>query len=151
MQIHDHLRAELQQVRDAVEQVVAGRADAAVARSLVNRMTLRQNSWSLGAYCAAYCRVLTAHHAIEDARMFPDLLAVDDRLEPVLARLETEHEVIAAVLTRLDAALVEAVADPERLPVVQGRVERLAEVLLSHLEYEESQLLGPIARHSVVI
>jgi hypothetical protein len=46
---------------------------------------------------------------------------------------------------------VEAVADPERLPLVQERVERLAGGLLSHLEYEESQLLGPIARHSVVI
>jgi hypothetical protein len=59
VQIHDHLRAELQQVRDVVEQVAEGRGDRAAARSLVNRMTLRQNYWSLGAFCAAYCRVLT--------------------------------------------------------------------------------------------
>jgi hypothetical protein len=151
VQIHDHLRAELQQVRDVVEQVAEGRGDPAAARSLVNRMTLRQNYWSLAASVRRTAASFDRAPPIEDARMFPDLRAVDDGLGPVLERLEAEHEVIAAVLTRLDAALVEAVADPERPPLVRERVERLAEVLLSHLEYEESQLLGPIARHSVVI
>ncbi|HEU5110153.1 MAG TPA: hemerythrin domain-containing protein [Micromonosporaceae bacterium] len=94
--IHDHLREELTRLREAVDEVVAGRGDPAPARSLIHRLTTRQNDWSLGAFCAAYCRVLALHHAIEDERMFPDL--------------------------------------------------RAAEALLSHLGYEESELLEPIGR-----
>lgn len=151
VQIHDHLRAELEQVRALVEQVAAGQADPAAARSLVNRMTMRQNSWSVGAFCAAYCRVLTVHHAIEDARMFPDLRRADGGLAPVLERLEEEHEVIADVLTGLDEALVATVTDPAGVELLRERVAGLSDALLSHLAYEESELLGPIARLSVVI
>jgi hemerythrin-like domain-containing protein len=150
--VHAHLRSELEQIRDVVAEVAAGRSDAAHARSLINQMSMRQNYWSLGAFCATYCRVLTMHHAIEDASLFVDLRSRDESLAPVVERLSEEHEVVAAVITRLDDALVALVAapaiaeDPEKLTAVQSEVERLAEVLLSHLDYEEDQLLGPIAR-----
>ena len=36
-------------------------------------MTMRQNDWTLGAYCASYCRVVTGHHSLEDAEVFPHL------------------------------------------------------------------------------
>jgi len=156
VQIHDHLRAELDQVRRVVAQVAAGAADPAAARGLVNRLTVRSNAWQLGAFCAQYCRVLTVHHAIEDARMFPDVAAAAGAAEgpaltAVLERLGEEHEVVSAVLVRLDEALVAAVADPAAVAEVVERVEHLAAVLLSHLAYEEEQVLGPIARHSVVV
>ena len=61
--VHDHLRAELTQVRDVVEQVVRGHLAVGAARSAVNAMTMRQNNWTLGAYCESYCRVVTGHHA----------------------------------------------------------------------------------------
>jgi hypothetical protein len=151
VQIHDHLRSELEAIRGVVEQVAAGRTDPAAARSLVNRMTMRQNYWSVGAFCAAYCRLLTLHHTIEDQRLFVDLRAADGDLSPVLDRLSEEHEVIARVLTGLDDALVAMVADPGRLGLVQEQVERLTDALLSHLAYEEEQLLGPIARLAIEI
>ncbi|MCW2757687.1 MAG: Luciferase-like monooxygenase, partial [Nocardioidaceae bacterium] len=59
VEIHAHLRGELDQVRDLVEQVAAGRLSVGGARCAVNDMSLRQNDWTLGAYCASYCRVLT--------------------------------------------------------------------------------------------
>jgi hypothetical protein len=34
---------------------------------------------------------------------------------------------------------------------VQTEVERLTEILLSHLDYEEEELLGPIARLGITI
>ncbi|MEU6411937.1 LLM class flavin-dependent oxidoreductase [Microbispora sp. NPDC046933] len=144
--IHDHLRQELTQVRDALEQVAAGRSDATALRSLINQLTMRQNYWTLGTFCASYCRLLTTHHTIEDEHMFPMLAAAQESLAPVVARLEQEHEVIAGVLTELDAALVAMIEDPGRLDGVRDQVDLLSEVLLSHLRYEEEELVEPIAR-----
>src|SRR5713101_9637749 len=55
--VHDHLRAELAQIRELIGQV-RDSASAAHARSAINQMTLRQNSWTLGAHCASYCRIV---------------------------------------------------------------------------------------------
>jgi alkanesulfonate monooxygenase SsuD/methylene tetrahydromethanopterin reductase-like flavin-dependent oxidoreductase (luciferase family)/hemerythrin-like domain-containing protein len=149
--VHAHLRSELEQIRGVVAEVASGHSSPALARSLINRMSMRQNYWSLGAFCATYCRVLTIHHAIEDSNLFVDLQSRDADLAPVIERLSEEHEVVAAVLTRLDAALVAMVDDPQQLTAVQIEVERLADILLSHLDYEEEELLGPIARLGITI
>jgi hemerythrin-like domain-containing protein len=149
--VHAHLRSELEQIRDVVAEVAAGHSTAALARSIINEMSMRQNYWSLGAFCATYCRVLTIHHAIEDSNLFVDLRSRDESLGPVIERLSEEHEVVAAVLTRLDAALVAMVEDPQNLGAVQDEVDRLTDVLLSHLDYEEAELLGPIARLGIRI
>ena len=73
--IHDHLRAELAQVRQLVDRVREGSLDAVSARSAINEMTMRQNDWTMGAYCASYCRIVTGHHSLEDEAIFPHLCA----------------------------------------------------------------------------
>ncbi len=72
----------------------------------MNRMTIRQNNWTLGVYCATYCRVVTGHHTLEDRSVFPHLKGQDPDLDPVIDRLAAEHEVIADLLERIDAALM---------------------------------------------
>ncbi|MEE3921763.1 hemerythrin domain-containing protein [Micromonospora sp. BRA006-A] len=71
--VHDHLRQELAQVRDLLEQVKQGSVSPGRARAALNEMTMRQNNWTLGAYCAAYCTMVTQHHGPEDASIFPHL------------------------------------------------------------------------------
>jgi hemerythrin-like domain-containing protein len=144
--VHAHLREELQQIRDVVAQVVEGATDIGAARDLINHLTMRQNYWTLGSFCAAYCRVVAIHHTIEDQTMFPGLAAHDPSLAPVITRLSAEHESIAAVLTALDEALVAMVTDEVGLRDVQASAERLSEALLAHLAYEEEQLLPVIGR-----
>lgn len=152
VEIHDHLRGELTQIRQAAIEVGAGVLPPAAARDLINRMTMRQNRWTLGSFCAAYCRVVTIHHTIEDTSMFPALAAVAPELDPVLQRLAAEHEVIADVLDRFDRALVLLVVEgaaagvaPE-VPTTDGPGEiarlaaELSDLLLSHLAYEEDEL-----------
>jgi hypothetical protein len=68
--IHDHLRAELERVRALVRQVADGALDVGAARSEINEMTMRQNNWTLGAFCESYCRFVTLHHSLEDASLF---------------------------------------------------------------------------------
>jgi hemerythrin-like domain-containing protein len=149
--VHAHLRSELDQIRAVLDEVAAGRATADAARSLINDMSMRQNYWSLGAFCATFCRVVTMHHSIEDAHLFTSLKLRDAELGPVIDRLAEEHEVVADVLTRIDLALVAMVADPQSLSSVKVEVDRLGEVLFSHLAYEEEELIGPITRLGIDI
>jgi alkanesulfonate monooxygenase SsuD/methylene tetrahydromethanopterin reductase-like flavin-dependent oxidoreductase (luciferase family)/hemerythrin-like domain-containing protein len=144
--VHDMLRRELAQVRGLVDQVAAGQLDPGAARSQVNAMTMRQNSWTLGTYCQSYCRVVAGHHSLEDASVFPNLRARDERLAPVIDRLEEEHHVIHDVLERVDAALVAMVQQDGDLTPVREAVDLLTDTLLSHLSYEERELVEPLAR-----
>ncbi|SNR36133.1 hemerythrin domain-containing protein [Blastococcus mobilis] len=144
--VHDHLRAELEQLRGLVEQVTAGALDVGAARSAIAAMTVRQNNWTVGAYCASYCRLVTAHHSLEDEAVFPQLRAADHRLAPVIDRLEEEHLVIHDVLERVDRALVGFVAAPGGAGPLRAAVDVLTDTLLSHLSYEERELVEPLAR-----
>jgi alkanesulfonate monooxygenase SsuD/methylene tetrahydromethanopterin reductase-like flavin-dependent oxidoreductase (luciferase family)/hemerythrin-like domain-containing protein len=147
--VHDALRGELQQVRDLLDQVRQGALEVGAARSLINTMALRQNNWTLGAYCESYCRIVTQHHTLEDEGIFTHLRRVDGSLVPVIDRLEAEHHVIADVLEQVDRALVALVGDPASLDRVAEAVDLLTDTLLSHLAYEERELLEPLARHGM--
>jgi hemerythrin-like domain-containing protein len=145
--VHDALRAELAQLRDLVEQVAAGATDAAAVRSFINRMTIRQNNWTLGTFCETYCRTVTNHHVLEDRSVFPHLRSREPGLGPVIDRLEEEHEQIADLLDRVDAALVALVAaEEDGIDRVGRAMDLLTDALLSHFSYEERELVEPLAR-----
>ncbi len=151
VQIHDHLRGEVSEIVRLATEVAENRLDAAAARSAINRMTLRQNYWTLGAFCAQYCRVVTVHHTIEDRHMFPALRREDEALSAVLTRLGEEHEIIAEVIDRFDRSLVGLIADSSRVEEVRRLAAELHDGLLSHFAYEERELLGPLGRSSITI
>jgi Luciferase-like monooxygenase/Hemerythrin HHE cation binding domain len=146
VEVHDHLRRELDQVQDLVRQVRDGILEVGAARSEINQMALRQNSWTLGGFCESYCRVVTGHHSLEDEAVFPHLRSADPRLAPVIDRLAEEHRAIHHVLEGVDASLVHLVAHPDDIDQVAEAVELLADTLLSHLSYEEHELVEPLSR-----
>ena len=121
--------------------------DTGQARSTINEMTMRQNDWTVGAYCASYCRFVTQHHAIEDAGVFPHLRTA----EPALARSSTgsppSTSVIHDLLTALDRAFVAYVGTPGDFTVLDAALEALDASLLAHLRYEEGRLVPALSRH----
>jgi hemerythrin-like domain-containing protein len=152
--IHDGLRSELAQLRDVLDQVRTGHASVGQARSVINTMTMRQNNWTLGAYCESYCRILTGHHTLEDRSVFPHLRSREPGLDAVLDQLEVEHVEIHGLIEGLDRSLVglveaDGTGTPGRtaLADVQRALDVLTDALLSHLAYEERELIGPLARH----
>jgi hypothetical protein len=147
VEVHDGLRAELTRLRDIVEQVVAGEEQAHRARNAINELTMRQNNWTLGAYCAQYCRFVTGHHGLEDRSVFPHLRRSDPTLTPVLDRLESEHLVIHDVLEQLDEALVALVSGASGTAELKRVVDLLSSTLLEHLAYEEVELVPALDRH----
>jgi alkanesulfonate monooxygenase SsuD/methylene tetrahydromethanopterin reductase-like flavin-dependent oxidoreductase (luciferase family) len=144
--VHDHLRTELRQLRDLIDQVTAGVAEVDDARSHIHAMTVRQNNWTVGAYCSSYCRVVTTHHTLEDVSVFPHLRRADPALGPVIDRLLEEHRAIHEVLDRVDRALVAFVAGPDGAKALRKTVDLLTDALLSHLSYEERELIEPLSR-----
>jgi hemerythrin-like domain-containing protein len=137
-------------VRDLVEQVAAGSMGVGQARSEINTMTMRQNNWTLGVYCESYCRLVTTHHSIEDQALFPQLRRADPRLAPVVDRLAQEHRTIHDVLEGVDQALVALVDGSGDIAGLRRAVDLLDDTLLSHLSYEERELVEPLARLGVM-
>ncbi len=145
--VHDGLRAELSRLHEMIEQVAAGHRDPAAVRSFINRMTIRQNGWTLGAFCASYCRIVAGHHTLEDRSVFPHLRARDADLAPVIDRLEEEHEVIAELLERVDEAMRALVGgEPDGMDRARAVMDLFGDALLSHLSHEERELVEPLAR-----
>jgi hypothetical protein len=145
--VHDHLRGELDNIRSLVESVESGAVSASEAVALFDEFSIRQNNWTIGAYCAAYCRMVALHHGLEDADIFPHLRSCETELEPVIDRLSEEHTIIHDVLENLNRALVELVADPHDFTDLRRAVDILTDTLLSHLSYEEHELVEPLARY----
>jgi hemerythrin-like domain-containing protein len=149
VEIHDHLRSELTRLHGLVEEVRRGVLTAGEARAEVHAMSLRQNNWTLGAYCQSYCAFVNGHHSLEDASVFPHLRRAEPEAAPVLDRLAEEHVVIHDLLDAVDRSLVGLVrqTDGAALDTVEDALRTLGDRLLSHLAYEERELRGPLARH----
>lgn len=144
--VHDTLRRELGELRQIVAQVRDGALSAGDARSALNEMAMRQNDWALGAFCSRYCSNVAQHHALEDDAIFPHLARSDASLGPVIDRLADEHLVIHDAIEEVDAALVHHINNPRDFDRLQAAIDVLTDALVSHLSYEEQELVEPLAR-----
>ncbi|HET7508426.1 MAG TPA: hemerythrin domain-containing protein [Solirubrobacterales bacterium] len=144
--VHDMLRRELGELREVVSQVRDGRLSAGEGRSALSEMALRQNDWTLGAFCSRYCQAVASHHGLEDDSIFSHLRRSDESLEPVIDRLTEEHLVIHDAIEAVDKALVHHINHPEDFGPLQAAIDVLTDTLLSHLSYEERELVEPLAR-----
>ena len=145
--VHDALRRELTQLRDLIEQVARGEAEAATARSFITRMTIRQNHWTLGTFCETYCRVVTQHHTLEDRSVFPHIQRSDPELAPVIERLRRSTR---RSPTSSSASTGRSSPSSPRRTTASRRaspIGLLTDALLSHFAYEERELVEPLARH----
>ncbi|MBS42138.1 MAG: hypothetical protein CMH83_02940 [Nocardioides sp.] len=158
-QIHDMYRQGLDQVAAALDTAVAARDDEAASATALGEA--RSGIHALGApvrtagsWCGQLCRAVEQHHRIEDAVLYPALRAADDGLAAVLDRLGEEHDVVHALLGRLDDALVVVAREPgdpahlDALVKVYGHFRTLLE---SHFRYEESQIGTALGVHHVMV
>ena len=144
--VHDLLRTELTELREMLAQVRDGALNATDARSELNEMALRQNDWTVGAFCSQYCGRVAQHHGVEDASVFPYLARAEPALAPVIQRLTDEHLVIHDAIQLVDAALVREINNPADRDGIQAAIDFLTDALLSHLSYEEHEIVEPLAR-----
>lgn len=139
-------RRELSELRELLANVRDGALSAGDARSGLNAMTMRQNDWTLGAVCSRYCSGVTHHHHLEDEGIFPHLRASDPSLGPVLDRLGSEHLEIHDAIEAVDTQLVRHMNEPTHFDGIEEAIDALGEALLTHFDYEESELVGPLSK-----
>ena len=70
--VHQMLRSDLTVCRELAGKVAAG-APAAVIAEQIAALQTRSPIWTLQVNCLYHCRVVHAHHGLEDADMFPAL------------------------------------------------------------------------------
>jgi alkanesulfonate monooxygenase SsuD/methylene tetrahydromethanopterin reductase-like flavin-dependent oxidoreductase (luciferase family) len=144
--VHDMLRTELGELREILAKVRGGALSAAEARTALNELALRQNDWTLGAFCSRYCGVVAQHHGLEDDSIFPHLVRSEPGLAPVVERLTDEHLVIHDAIQEVDRSLVDHINHPDDYEPIQAAIDFLTDALLSHLSYEEHEIVEPLAR-----
>lgn len=140
VQVHEHLRAE---TRELLALVARAHNDVSLVASVIpqlDRIASRFPFEAVGSFCSGYCMLLSTHHRIEDQSVFPGLRRRDPSLRPVLAQLFAEHEVVSELIALVHAES-ERDFDISRLSTL---VIHLADQLMSHLAYEESQLVSAL-------
>jgi len=92
----------------------------------------------LRTHCLAFCSALTTHHGGENAGMFTEILRVRPDLEPVVANLAQDHQMIASILGSIRNLAHEATGTtPERRELIRRELDGLGAILESHFRYEE--------------
>lgn len=127
--VHRALRRDLARFPQAVRHLPAH--DGAQARRIVDHWRLVRGA-------------LDAHHAAEDERLFPALLASEPALADVLAVLDGQHAALDGALAAIESALAElpGLAGPRAAELLAAFAADLA----SHLALEEEHLVPVMLR-----
>ena len=150
--IHEMYRDGLERVGEVVRAVAQGEAEVGQARAALHDVGLTEAYQRLGSFCGQLCRAVEVHHRIEDAHLYPALRAADpEGLHDVLDRLVDEHDVVHALLERLDGALVDLARGQAPVGEVRVVFEHLRILLESHFAYEEQQIGLPLGVHGIMV
>ena len=143
--IHGMIRQSLDTVSELVEGIDGG-APAEEIKARLEELSSTSLLWRLRESCMQYCYFVHLHHNHEDAKWFPALRGVNPELHPVIDRLEADHRLVSEYLDDVEEAAGRIVDDePARADLV-SRLRRLADHLLAHLDYEETNLAPTLRR-----
>lgn len=146
--IHSLIRGDLAKVTLLAEDAAGGDDGGEIAQRIAE-LKASTMLWQLKLGCLQHCRFVHGHHNLEDAAIFPTLRRVDPELSSVVDRLEREHREVAMLLGGVERTAIELGSGPagtaarRRLVVA---LERLGELLLDHLDFEEQSLESALAR-----
>jgi hypothetical protein len=147
--IHEHYRHGLALVVATAEEALAGRADAAEVREAIHAAGLTESYQRLSSYCGQLCVAVTQHHTIEDVVFQPQLRAADPAMHATLDRIAHEHEVVHALLERVDRSARTFASDREHLDALTDELRHLRDLLESHFAYEEDAVGLALGVHGI--
>ena len=118
-QAHQELRRQINQLRAGTRQA-------------------RPDTDILVVHCLAFCAAVTSHHQGEDAGMFVELLRQRPDLAGVVSNLIEDHEMIAAIVSRVAELADHAAGSQGPASEKIGReLDGLTAIMESHFTYEE--------------
>jgi hemerythrin-like domain-containing protein len=120
---------------------------ASVARTV--EPTDRRRIDALVRYWKGYSAEVLGHHTIEDEIFFPALVAQVPDAARHLGRLGAEHHRLDALMTACTNAIDDVRRDPCEAATAElaSCLDALAELMDSHLEYEDVEILPLFAEH----
>jgi iron-sulfur cluster repair protein YtfE (RIC family) len=145
--VHQMLRGDLTVCRELAGKVAAGAPAVDIAEQIADLQT-RSPIWTLQVNCLYHCRVVHAHHGLEDADMFPALRRSNPQLATVVDKLEADHRAISELLDDVEEAarqLDDATVNPARGRLVTA-LAQLEQDLLAHLAFEEESIASTMRR-----
>lgn len=151
--IHRMHLADLDHLAQVMRAIAHGAAPAGQLAKMLPALDLDRNRRLFGTLCGQECRVLTFHHMAEDHEIFPYLAAHGSAgLRAVIDRLQAEHEVIHALIERLQADADRLATDPgaDRFAEAAASLQALDRAVRSHFGYEETELEEALALHPLL-
>lgn len=137
--IHGIIRSNLEQIRAITAEVNVG-APAEQVHLEIKEMISSSVLWTLRVGCLRYCILVHSHHNGEDTLIFPGLRRANPSLNPVIDKLEADHAVVATYLDEVEAAAARLLEDETARAALAEALEQLADTLIVHLDYEETNL-----------
>ncbi|MBC9719454.1 hemerythrin domain-containing protein [Streptomyces sp. TRM66268-LWL] len=135
------IRRDLDTVRQLVHDITSGLSPTEI-RTQIRSLQTDGPLWQLKVNCLQYCRFVHSHHHRESAAIFPALRRSNPALNPVVDRLEADHQRVSGLLDEAEAA-AQSLGEPDsnapRQRLTQA-LQALADDLLDHLAYEEEQI-----------
>ncbi len=140
--VHDMIRQDLALIRQLAADTAAGQPAGAIRRG-ITALASASPVWQLKAGCLRHCRFVHAHHSHESYLLFPALRQANPALNPVVDKLQADHEHVAKLLGDVEAAAQELAEGTARDRLVQA-LGTLSTDLLAHLAYEEEHIAGTL-------
>ncbi|WP_405485145.1 hemerythrin domain-containing protein [Nocardia sp. NBC_00511] len=138
--VHRPLRADIVVLGCALEILTDATGDHSAVPEMINGLTIADFVWQLRLNCDYYCNVLTAHHSLEDHRMFPVMLRTFPELASAIERLYAEHADVVDLIRETRSATANLTTEPDTVDRARVAVSVLADHLTAHLDFEESTL-----------
>ena len=136
--VHDMIRQDLAMIQQLAADTAAGQP-ASTIRSGIRALASASPVWQLKAGCLRHCRFVHSHHSHESYLLFPALRQANPALNPVVDKLQADHDHVARLLEEVEAAVQELEEGTARDRLVQA-LHTLSTDLLAHLAYEEEHI-----------
>ena len=145
--VHDMIRQDLALIQQMAAGTAAGEPPGTIRRG-IRALASASPIWQLKAGCLRHCRFVHSHHSHESYLLFPALRQANPALNPVVDKLEADHQHVSTLLDDIEAAaddlatgdLTEGGAR-DRLIAALGA---LRTDLLAHLAYEEDHIASTL-------
>ena len=147
LRVHAAIRSDLEHVERLAAQALEGLPAEELTQQLEE---LKRNGmlWRLRVDCLRYCYFVHSHHNAENAMFFPELRATNPAIDPVIDRLEADHQRVSHQLDQVEEAAQALAGDDgdSARQAVADALRILGKSLLAHLDYEERNLQTTVLR-----
>ncbi len=141
--VHDMIRRDLALIQQMAADTAAGQPAGAIRRG-IRTLASASPIWQLKAGCLQHCRCVHSHHSHESYLLFPALRQANPALNPVVDKLEADHQHVSALLDDIEAAAGDLAEGGARDRLIAA-LGALSTDLLAHLAYEEEHIASTLS------